>query len=174
MQACRIRHLLLRQPSEEFGPSLLALWKVVFEISHHFTTTKLLATKGQTFLVMLVQSSCGRTQEVVRARKVTSTSKHYTCRHWCLIDITFHIFVSCWTITYHPLKDNPKNNMAPIQPRCIHGKDGKHGTIGVFSKIGHVDPTSSVMVEFKVLVIKSLTINTQTFIRTGKKKEKIK
>lgn len=95
-----------------------------------------------------------------------------TCQHWCLIDITFHIFVSCWTITYHPLKDNPKNNMAPIQPRCIHGKDGKHGTIGVFSKIGHVDPTSSVMVEFKVLVIKSLTINTQTFIRTGKKKER--
>ncbi len=64
--------------------------------------------------------------------------------------------------TYHSLQYYTKDNMLSIQPGCKYSKYCKLRTIRIFPSVRHIDPTSAIMIQSEVLVIKSFTINAFT------------
>lgn len=50
--------------------------------------------------------------------------------------------------------------MLAIQVTGLRRRDEKLWTIGMFATIGHADPTRAIMSQLKVLIIKTIAINT--------------
>ena len=52
--------------------------------------------------------------------------------------------------------------MSSVEPRSLLTGYEKLGTVGVFTRVSHREPTGAVMLEFEVFVIEFIAINTVT------------
>ena len=66
--------------------------------------------------------------------------------------------------THHSFKNFPKNNMFAIQPASFYSRDKELWAIGIFTSISHTQPAWTIMLQLKVLIIKSITIYAFTWL----------
>ena len=66
--------------------------------------------------------------------------------------------------THHSFKNFPKNNMFAIQPASFYSCDKELWAIGIFTSISHTQPAWTIMLQLKVLIIKSITIYAFTWL----------
>lgn len=63
---------------------------------------------------------------------------------------------------YHALDDLSKNNVTSVQPRCYLSSDEKLRSISVLASISHGQPSSTIVLQLKVFIFKTFTINRAT------------
>lgn len=70
-----------------------------------------------------------------------------------------------WPETHHSLQNFSKDDVFAVQPRSLNCGNEELGAIGVFTSVGHAEPASAVVLQFEVLVRKTVSIDAFAFKR---------
>lgn len=71
-------------------------------------------------------------------------------------------------ISYHSFDNLAKNNMSTIKPWCLLNRDEELRSIGILASIGHGQPSSTIMLQFEVLISEAISIDTAALNKTSR------
>ena len=88
------------------------------------------------------------------------------CKYWGASIVLQHILVTeeFW-FSYHSLEDFSKDNVSAIKPLSFLDSNEELGSVGIFSSISHGKPSSSIVLQLEVLIIKTITVDTLACIQ---------
>lgn len=73
------------------------------------------------------------------------------------IQVNKELFWKC--SAYHSIQNLSKHNMSAVQPRSLSSGDEELRAVSVLASIGHRQPTSTIVAQFKVLIFETFTID---------------
>ena len=68
---------------------------------------------------------------------------------------------------YHSIDDHPEDNVSPIEPGGLNSGDEELRAVGVLARVGHAQPSRTLVLELEVLILEFVAIDT---LACGKRK----
>lgn len=64
---------------------------------------------------------------------------------------------------YHSINDSSKHYMLPIEPTRSCHRNEELGTISIWARVSHANPSNTIVFEFKVFIRKSISIDAHSW-----------
>lgn len=61
--------------------------------------------------------------------------------------------------SYHAFQNFSKDYVSAVEPGSLGGGDEELGAVGVFTSVGHGEPSSAIVTELEVLVFETFAVN---------------